>query len=234
MARACSPATGRVRHFLRIQSAVVHMGQGERPAFDVTTSRRPKAAGRTGRRGSSLSTSKPSGCLPAHPARLTRAQGPARPRPRRHQDCGSNWKTRSSWAHRQAFAMRAAHATASSCKGSSSHRALSLGDGEQLLQAGTVSRHPCQEAALRDRTVVQSGDLQLDARQRRPSWDGSIVSSPQPDWRPSWDPMSALFAASRGTRAGSLAKGAFKLKDIRALRVRGYDPIRLFLREEEQ
>jgi len=37
------------------------MGQGERPAFDVTTSRRPKAAGRTGRRGSSLSTSKPSG-----------------------------------------------------------------------------------------------------------------------------------------------------------------------------
>src|SRR6476469_9804251 len=26
------------------------------------------------------------------------------------QDCGSNWKTRSSWLQRQAFAMRAAHA----------------------------------------------------------------------------------------------------------------------------
>src|SRR5215213_1342947 len=47
-------------------------------------------------------------------------QPPLCPRASRPQDCGSNWKTRSSWSQRQAFAMRAAHATASSREGSSS------------------------------------------------------------------------------------------------------------------
>ncbi len=37
----------------------------------------------------------------------------------RTQDCGSNWKTRSSCSQRQDFAMRAAHTTASSREGSS-------------------------------------------------------------------------------------------------------------------
>ena len=46
-----------------------------------------------------------------------------------------------------------------------------------------------------------------------PSLEGATVFAPQPDRRPSWNSLPALFIANRGTREGSLSRRPFKLRD---------------------
>ena len=107
---------------------------------------------------------------------MFRPEATSRPRIPFPQDCGSNWKTRSSWSQRQDFAIRAAHATASLREGSSS-----------AVKRRRVGRP--RVAAFGDRTV---GRDERSRERHRPRCQGTARSTQ------AWSGPAAA-----GQRAGS-------------------------------